>query len=224
MENMEKKYQTIYILLFVIVAGFILLLLFTPLGEGLHKSMTVYNVESTSVNFGGKIANAPRIKASQPYIKSEDEIKSSSDYPKYSQSIASRKISQAQNSGNFDYSGVTGKNNNELQNRGDGMGTTSMGVYAMRKNSDAEISSTVGGNANSPFSTTTGNTGPVMQKVPNDGVDNTGPDPGGDVGNIIIPVGDGLPVLLLMTILYLFVIKKRTKILSNDFPKRQLKR
>lgn len=219
---MEKKYQTIYILSFVIVAGFILLLLYTPLGEGLHKSTTIYKVESTSVNFGGKIANAPRIKASQPYIKSEDEIKSSSDYPKYSQSIASGKVSQAQNSGNFDYN-VAGKNDNELQNRGDGIGTTSTGVYAMRKNSDTEINSTVEGNANSPFSTTTGNTGPVMQKVPNDAVDNTGPDPGGDGDNIIIPVGDGLPVLLIMTILYLFVIKKRTKISFNDFPKRLLK-
>ncbi len=219
---MEKKYQTIYILSFVIVAGFILLLLYTPLGGGLHKSTTIYKVENTSVNFGGKIANAPRIKASQPYIKSEDEIKSSSDYPKYSQSIASAKVSQAQNSGNFDYN-VAGKNDNELQNRGDGIGTTNTGVYAMRKSSDTEVNSTVGGTANSPFSAEAGNIGPVMQKVSNDEVENTGPDPGGDGNNIIIPVGDGLPILLIMTILYLFVIKKRTKILLNDFPKRLLK-
>ena len=219
---MEKKYQTIYVLSFVIVAGFILLLLYTPLGGGLHKSTTIYNVENTSVNFGGKIANAPRIKASQSHIKSEDEIKSSSDYPKYSQSIASRKVSQAQNPGNFDYS-VAGKNDNELQNRGDGIGTTNTGVYAMRKSSDKEVNSTVGGTANSPFSAEAGNIGPVMQKVSNGEVENTGPDPGGDGNNIIIPVGDGLPILLIMTILYLFVIKKRTKILLNDFPKRLLK-
>lgn len=73
-------------------------LLYTPLGGNLHSAVNAGHQNFTSgVSFSGKNKQlATRIKASQPYIKAEDEIKSNNDYPKYSQNIKRNSKSQSQ--------------------------------------------------------------------------------------------------------------------------------
>ncbi len=77
---MKRKQQVIFIWSFIIIASFVLALLYTPLGGNLHSAVNAGHQNFTSgVSFGGKIGNSPRIKASQPYIKTEDEIKSNNN-------------------------------------------------------------------------------------------------------------------------------------------------
>lgn len=214
---MEKKQHIIYIWSFIIVASLVLILLYTPLGGSLHLSNnTGYQNYSTGVVFGGKINNAPRIKASQPYIKNETEIKSNNNLPKYAQNInqhSSTNYSQQTSSYN-----ITSKNTKETPSAGGNSGA----LFAVATiNSGGSSAQEVGSSTSSqPFSSDVQNTGAVMQKAVQATDDLA--DPGGGDPGAPIPVGDGLPFLLILAALYFFHSAKKVKLKKLTASKNKL--
>jgi len=204
---MEKKYQILYIWSFIIVAGIILLLLYTPIGGSLHQSNDIsYYRYNTGVDFGGKITNSPRIKAAQPNVESEEEIKNNIDLPKFKSTVIRK---NRNNSVNIqpDYSIDKMSKSEDAVNQG--AGSLSNPFFASKTGKNNGSNSTFQGNVqkNELFANeinTNSNT-TVMQKGTNETTNNS--DPGGDPNGNPIPVGNEFPVLLLLATVY-FIYKK----------------
>jgi len=205
---MKRKQQAIFIWSFIIIASFVLALLYTPLGGSLHSAVNAGHQNFTSgVSFGGKISNSPRIKASQPYIKTEDEIKSSNNYPKYAQNIkSSSSKSYSQDASAY---AVTGKTISEVQTSASGGNSGTLFAAASTgkgKGSTLELGIA---SANQPFSSEIENSSAVMQRAGQATGDLA--DPGGGDPGAPIPVGDGIPFLLILATLYFFYSAKKNK-------------
>ena len=206
---MKRKQQVIFIWSFIIIASFVLALLYTPLGGNLHSAVNAGHQNFTSgVSFGGKISNSPRIKASQPYIKTEDEIKSNNNYPKYAQNIkSSSSKNYSQETTNL-YA-VSGKTIADTQTpASSGNSGTLFAAASTGKGKGSTLESGIA-SANQPFSSEIENSSAVMQRSSE--VTGHVADPGGGDPGVPIPVGDGLPFLLILATLYFFYSAKKNK-------------
>ena len=205
---MKRKQQVIFIWSFIIIASFVLALLYTPLGGNLHSAVNAGHQNFTSgVSFGGKISNSPRIKASQPYIKTEDEIKSNNNYPKYAQNIKSSSKSYSQET-TSSYA-VSGKTIADTQTpASSGNSGTLFAAASTGKGKGSTLESGIA-SANQPFSSEIENSSAVMQRSSE--VTGDLSDPGGGDPGVPIPVGDGLPFLLILATLYFFYSAKKNK-------------
>lgn len=203
---MEKKYQIIYIWSFIILACFILLLLYTPLGGGFNQPPTkVYTTMNKSVHFDGAIANSPKIKSSNQIVSSENEIPAASDLPNYAKKASSYKKA-TRNKSAYDYSVVT--KTVEAPNTSSGM---SGGLAIVGGGGKAENSNNVySDNLSQPFSEHS--MGSQMQKAPPPPPGDPH-DPGGDpVGNPL-PLGDGITTLFALAVLYtIHIYRKRLSV------------
>jgi hypothetical protein len=159
------------------------------------------------VSFSGKISNSPRIKASQPYIKAEDEIKSNNDYPKYAQNIKSSSKSYSQET-TSSYA-VSGKTIADTQTpASSGNSGTLFAAASTGKGKGSTLESGIA-SANQPFSSEIENSSAVMQRSSE--VTGDLSDPGGGALGAPIPVGDGIPFLLILATLYFFYSAKKNK-------------
>jgi hypothetical protein len=211
---MEKKYQKLYIWSFIIVSGIILMLLYTPLGGNLHKSTYAYQeYNNTSVNFGGRIANAPK-RGKYNQSSNNDAINiNRSGYSVLSKPIVSPSGSSSSFNSTANYQP---SNKSELSNTG-GSGAPGNGMMALgsKGGSGNSGSGSVGGVGGGLFSSgnSSNSSGGVMQKGTQAGF--TPADPGGsddeeeDLGGPL-PVGNGLYFLLFMALIYgLFKFKNQ---------------
>lgn len=205
---MKRKQQAIFIWSFIIIASFVLALLYTPLGGSLHLAVNAGHQNFTSgVSFGGKISNSPRIKASQPYIKTEDEIKSNNNYPKYAQNIKSSSKSYSQET-TSSYA-VSGKTIADTQTpASSGNSGALFAAASTGKGKGSTLESGIA-SANQPFSSEIENSSAVMQRAGQATGDLA--DPGGGDPGAPIPVGDGIPFLLILATLYFFYSAKKNK-------------
>lgn len=208
---MEKKYQIIYIWSFIIVSSLILLMLYTPLGGDLHQSDSdQYSIANTSVNFEGRISNLPKRNYSQQSTSGDNNLPSHSSRNFKSASVHSNRgaINNLPNNG----SSVNSKRTlSSAQSTGGSNGniaaaSSTFGGGKLNASSSSNSQSEVD---NSPFSTSTPNSGSVMQRNNNETTDNLS-DPGGDelVGDPL-PIGDGLYLLISMALVYVFRLKKK---------------
>ncbi len=202
---MEKKYQILYIWSFIIVAGIILLLLYTPIGGSLHQSNDIsYYRYNTGVDFGGKISNSPRIKAAQPGVESEEEIKNNIELPKFKASgIRKNRINSTYNDPDYSIDKMTKPE--DAYNQGGGNFPNPFFVNKGGRNNGTN--STFQGNTpkNGLFAYENTNNNSVLQKSTNETSNNS--DPGGDPNGNPIPVGNEFPVLLLLASSY-FIYKR----------------
>ena len=204
---MKNKNQIIYIWSFIILAGFILLLLYTPLGGGLKQPSTkVYKTMNKSVQFSAAIANSPKIKTSQHKIGTETEILAATDLPKYTRKTKVRRNRPKKQPSTYTVISKTSKNSKSNSASGIGGSLTLIG---------SKESSSSGGNGNGyasnirqPFSNESLNTNPI-RKSPMDDLGVSKHDPGGDPKGKPLPVGDGIPFLMASAILYSFYKYKR---------------
>ena len=206
---MKRKQQVIFIWSFIIIASFVLALLYTPLGGNLHSAVNAGHQNFTSgVSFGGKISNSPRIKASQPYIKTEDEIKSNNNYPKYAQNIKSSSSKNYSQETTNPYA-VSGKTIADTQTpASSGNSGTLFAAASTGKGKGSTLESGIA-SANQPFSSEIENSSAVMQRAGQATGDLA--DPGGGDPGAPIPVGDGIPFLLILATLYFFYSAKKNK-------------
>ena len=206
---MKRKQQAIFIWSFIIIASFVLALLYTPLGGNLHSAVNAGHHNFTSgVSFGGKIGNSPRIKASQPYIKTEDEIKSNNNYPKYAQNINSSSSKNYSQETTNPYA-VSGKTIADTQTpASNGNSGTLFAAASTGKGKGSTLESGIA-SANQPFSSEIENSSAVMQRSSE--VTGDLSDPGGGALGAPIPVGDGIPFLLILATLYFFYSAKKNK-------------
>ena len=206
---MKRKQQAIFIWSFIIIASFVLALLYTPLGGNLHSAVNAGHQNFTSgVSFGGKIGNSPRIKASQPYIKTEDEIKSNNNYPKYAQNINSSSSKNYSQETTNPYA-VSGKTIADTQTpASSGNSGTLFAAASTGKGKGSTLESGIA-SANQPFSSEIENSSAVMQRAGQATGDLA--DPGGSDPGAPIPVGDGIPFLLILATLYFFYSAKKNK-------------
>ena len=206
---MKRKQQAIFIWSFIIIASFVLALLYTPLGGNLHSAVNAGHQNFTSgVSFGGKIGNSPRIKASQPYIKTEDEIKSNNNYPKYAQNINSSSSKNYSQETTNPYA-VSGKTIADTQTpASSGNSGTLFAAASTGKGKGSTLESGIA-SANQPFSSEIENSSAVMQRA--DQATGKVADPGGGQPGAPIPVGDGIPFLLILATLYFFYSAKKNK-------------
>ncbi len=205
---MKRKQQVIFIWSFIIIASFVLALLYTPLGGNLHSAVNAGHQNFTSgVSFGGKISNSPRIKASQPYIKAEDEIKSNNNYPKYSQNIK-RNSSKSQGQIATSTYDVSNKTISDSQPPAGGNSGTLFAAARINKGKGSKLESGIA-SANQPFSSEIENSSAVMQRAGQATGDLA--DPGGGDPGAPIPVGDGIPFLLILATIYFFYSAKKNK-------------
>ena len=206
---MKRKQQVIFIWSFIIIASFVLALLYTPLGGNLHSAVNAGHQNFTSgVSFGGKIGNSPRIKASQPYIKTEDEIKSNNNYPKYAQNIKSSSSKNYSQETTNPYA-VSGKTIADTQTpASNGNSGTLFAAASTGKGKGSTLESGIA-SANQPFSSEIENSSAVMQRA--DQATGKVSDPGGGHPGAPIPVGDGIPFLLILATLYFFYSAKKNK-------------
>ncbi len=206
---MKRKQQVIFIWSFIIIASFVLALLYTPLGGNLHSAVNAGHQNFTSgVSFGGKIGNSPRIKASQPYIKTEDEIKSNNNYPKYAQNIKSSSSKNYSQETTSPYA-VSGKTIADTQTpASSGNSGTLFAAASTGKGKGSTLESGIA-SANQPFSSEIENSSAVMQRA--DQATGKVSDPGGGDPGAPIPVGDGIPFLLILATLYFFYSAKKNK-------------
>ena len=206
---MKRKQQAIFIWSFIIIASFVLALLYTPLGGNLHSAVNAGHQNFTSgVSFGGKIGNSPRIKASQPYIKTEDEIKSNNNYPKYAQNINSSSSKNYSQETTNPYA-VSGKTIADTQTpASSGNSGTLFAAASTGKGKGSTLESGIA-SANQPFSSEIENSSAVMQRE--DQAPGDLADPGGGQLGAPIPVGDGIPFLLILATLYFFYSAKKNK-------------
>ena len=206
---MKRKQQAIFIWSFIIIASFVLALLYTPLGGNLHSAVNAGHQNFTSgVSFGGKIGNSPRIKASQPYIKTEDEIKSNNNYPKYAQNINSSSSKNYSQETTNPYA-VSGKTIADTQTpASSGNSGTLFAAASTGKGKGSTLESGIA-SANQPFSSEIENSSAVMQRA--DQATGDLADPGGGDPGAPIPVGDGIPFLLILATLYFFYSAKKNK-------------
>lgn len=204
---MEKKYQIIYIWSFIILACFILLLLYTPVGGRLNQPSTkVYTTMNKSVHFNGAIANSPRIKSSNQSVSSENEIPVASNLPNYKQKSNSyQKATRSQSA--YDYSVVsqtveTSKTSSEMSG--------GLAVIGSRGGNATNSNNVYSENLNQPFSEQS--VGSQMQKAPPPPPGDPH-DPGGDPTGNPLPVGDGLTILFALAVLYtIFIYRKRLSV------------
>ena len=206
---MKRKQQAIFIWSFIIIASFVLALLYTPLGGNLHSAVNAGHQNFTSgVSFGGKIGNSPRIKASQPYIKTEDEINSNTNCPRYPQNIKSSS-SKIYSQETTSPSGVSGKTIADTQTpASSGNSGTLFAAASTGKGKGSTLESGIA-SANQPFSSEIENSSAVMQRA--DQATGKVSDPGGGDPGAPIPVGDGIPFLLILATLYFFYSAKKNK-------------
>ena len=205
---MKRKQQVIFIWSFIIIASFVLALLYTPLGGNLHSAVNAGHQNFTSgVSFSGKISNSPRIKASQPYIKAEDEIKSNNDYSKYSQNIK-RNSSKSQSQVATGTYAASNKTISDSQTPAGGNSGTLFAAARINKGKGSKLESGIA-SANQPFSSEIENSSAVMQRA--DQATGKVADPGGGQPGAPIPVGDGIPFLLILATLYFFYSAKKNK-------------
>ena len=205
---MKRKQQVIFIWSFIIIASFVLALLYTPLGGNLHSAVNAGHQNFTSgVSFGGKISNSPRIKVSQPYIKAEDEIKSNNNYPKYSQNIK-RNSSKSQGQIATSTYDVSNKTISDSQPPAGGNSGTLFAAARINKGKGSKLESGIA-SANQPFSSEIENSSAVMQRAGQATGDLA--DPGGGDPGAPIPVGDGIPFLLILATIYFFYSAKKNK-------------
>ena len=204
---MKRKQQAIFIWSFIIIASFVLALLYTPLGGNLHSAVNAGHQNFTSgVSFGGKIGNSPRIKASQPYIKTEDEIKSNNT--KYAQNIKSSSSKNYSQETTSPYA-VSGKTIADTQTpASSGNSGTLFAAASTGKGKGSTLESGIA-SANQPFSSEIENSSAVMQRA--DQATGKVADPGGGQPGAPIPVGDGIPFLLILATLYFFYSAKKNK-------------
>ena len=204
---MKRKQQAIFIWSFIIIASFVLALLYTPLGGNLHSAVNAGHQNFTSgVSFGGKIGNSPRIKASQPYIKTEDEIKSNNT--KYAQNIKSSSSKNYSQETTSPYA-VSGKTIADTQTpASSGNSGTLFAAASTGKGKGSTLESGIA-SANLPFSSEIENSSAVMQRA--DQATGKVSDPGGGHPGAPIPVGDGIPFLLILATLYFFYSAKKNK-------------
>ena len=207
---MKRKQQAIFIWSFIIIASFVLALLYTPLGGNLHSAVNAGHQNFTSgVSFSGKISNSPRIKASQPYIKTEDEIKSNNNYPKYAQNIKSSSSKNYSQETTNPYA-VSGKTIADTQTpASSGNSGTLFAAASTGKGKGSTLESGIA-SANQPFSSEIENSSAVMQRAEQATGDLVA-DPGGGDPGAPIPVGDGIPFLLILATLYFFYSAKKNK-------------
>lgn len=203
---MEKKYQILYIWSIIIVAGIVLLLLYTPIGGSLHQSNDIsYYRYNNGVDFGRKITNSPRTRYVQPNVESEEEIKSNIDLPKFkSTGIKKNRI----NSNNVEPTAYNIDKISKPEEAGNqGAGTFSNSFFVTKGAKNNGLNSSFQGNIqkNELFANENNANTSVMQKGTNE-TSNTS-DPGGDPSDNPIPVGNGFPVLLLLSSIY-FICKK----------------
>ena len=206
---MKRKQQAIFIWSFIIIASFVLALLYTPLGGNLHSAVNAGHQNFTSgVSFGGKIGNSPRIKASQPYIKTEDEIKSNNNYPKNAQNIKSSSSKNYSQETTSSYA-VSGKTIADTQTpASNGNSGALFAAASTGKGKGSTLESGIA-SANQPFSSEIENSSAVMQRAGQATGDLA--DPGGSDPGAPIPVGDGIPFLLILATLYFFYSAKKNK-------------
>lgn len=206
---MKRKQQAIFIWSFIIIASFVLALLYTPLGGSLHLAVNAGHQNFTSgVSFGGKISNSPRIKASQAYIKTEDEIKSNNNFPKYAQNIKNSSSKSYSQEITSSYS-VSGKTITDAQTpASSGNSGTLFAAASTGKGKGSTLESGIA-SANQPFSSEIENSSAVMQRSGQATGDLA--DPGGGDPGAPIPVGDGIPFLLILATLYFFYSAKKNK-------------
>ena len=204
---MKRKQQAIFIWSFIIIASFVLALLYTPLGGNLHSAVNAGHQNFPSgVSFGGKIGNSPRIKASQPYIKTEDEIKSNNT--KYAQNIKSSSSKNYSQETTSPYA-VSGKTIADTQTpASSGNSGTLFAAASTGKGKGSTLESGIA-SANQPFSSEIENSSAVMQRA--DQATGDLSDPGGGHPGAPIPVGDGIPFLLILATLYFFYSAKKNK-------------
>ena len=207
---MKRKQQAIFIWSFIIIASFVLALLYTPLGGNLHSAVNAGHQNFTSgVSFGGKIGNSPRIKASQPYIKTEDEIKSNNNYPKYAQNINSSSSKNYSQETTNPYA-VSGKTIADTQTpASSGNSGTLFAAASTGKGKGSTLESGIA-SANQPFSSEIENSSAVMQRA-DQATGDLVADPGGGDPGAPIPVGDGIPFLLILATLYFFYSAKKIR-------------
>jgi len=163
---------------------------------------------TSGVSFGGKISNSPRIKASQAYIKTEDEIKSNNNYPKYAQNIKSSSSKSYSQETTSSYA-VSGKTIADAQTPASGGNSGALFAAASTgKGKGSTLESGIA-SANQPFSSEIENSSAVMQRSGQATGDLA--DPGGGDPGAPIPVGDGIPFLLILATLYFLYSAKKNK-------------
>lgn len=192
------------------------MLLYTPLGGNLHKSTYAYQeYNNTSVNFGGRIANAPkRGKYGNSSNNDAVNINNKSGYSALSRPIVSPSGSSSSFNSSAHYQ-PSSLNKSELSNSGSGAGGNGMMALGSKGGSGNSGSGSGGGVGGGLFSSdnSSNSSGGVMQKGTQAGF--TPADPGGsgeedeDLG-APLPVGNGLYFLLFMALIYsLFKLKNR---------------
>lgn len=203
---MKNKHQIVYIWSFIILASFILLLLYTPLGGGLKQpSPKVFRTMNRSVQFSGGITNSPRIKSSQQNIGTENEILSASDLPSYARKTSVKRSSPKNQTSTYAVVSKTTPNSNSTS--GMGGGSYMIGGKGSPNSSGNSYSS----NLSQPFSEQAINNPPMRKTL---GVDESVADPGGDPTGAPLPVGDGIPVLIAFAFLFGFYKYKKKLTLS----------
>ena len=169
----------------------------------INRTILLITVIILALIFGGKITNSPKIKASQAYVQSEEEIKSSVDLPKFNASNSKRARVNSNNS-ESNYSVIV-NTKPDIQGVGGGGGSSSP-IFASKGDKNVGTSSFMVGTSNNQlFANESNNTTSVIQKG-TQGVSDVVDPGGGDPGNMI-PVGNGLPVLLAFAMIY-FIYKR----------------
>jgi hypothetical protein len=203
---MEKKYQIIYIWSFIIISGLILLMLYTPLGGRLHQSIgNRSEIITPSVDFGGQIGNSPKFAQNNYQRDDEAGTEIASAERKQAGVLQSAPVS---NSDGFNQS--MGQDVNRTSRKyaatstASGTETLAGGVLTHKKNGNSISNSNLASaNINQPFSDNGTANAPVQRA--NNANNNTLADPGGVPLGQPIPVGDGMVVLIVLSIGYLFV-------------------
>lgn len=208
---MKNKNQIIYIWSFIILASFILLLLYTPLGGGLKQPSTkLYKTMNKSVQFGGAITHSPKIKSSQHNKAAETEILAASDLPSYTRKtkVSRNKIKNQSST----YAVISKTSKNSKSNSASGIGGSLTLIGSKESSNSGGSENAYANNVRQPFSNESLNTNP-LRKSPMDDSEVSKHDPGGDPKGKPLPVGDGILFLMASAILYAFYkYKKKLRI------------
>jgi len=198
---MEKKYQIVYIWSFIIISSVILLLLYTPLGGGLHQSITTNNVVvNPTIDFGGKIANSPKnLRSNYQPVNSNVEYESQegNNIKSISNVSSGSGISQNYSSGQS-----TLRSSSSSKPISNSDGSISANMVLSSRSASSQDGTVASANLSQPFteSSVSQSSTAVIQKASN--ANPTIADPGGDPIGDPIPVGDGLIFLLVLSLGY----------------------
>lgn len=191
---MKKNYNIIYIWSFIILIGFFLILLYTPIVDNFnHSSVSTYNIINTTVDFKTLKIYSPKQKNTKN-TESEDNIPNNDIFKI---KISKLKTKKTQLQYYNDYNIIETNNINSINTESNFSLLTTNGKKSNSKINYSDYSIT------DFLNSTTNN------KVPFDNLGNGVmiTDPGGDPIGQPIPIGNGFFTLLLLSFFYIIYKK-----------------